>query len=152
MNMDIFVLLEKALERIIKTLGTPLAELTPIEFMTMLGVGVLLWYFFKYAVKAFLKYSKKGVELSSTPIKNGWKRFKKHRRDKKICPVCKNPLHKCTCPSNRGVPYRIRVKKWKKEQKLLRQARKQKELDDRLRNIPVETKKKRNNKGNRGGR
>lgn len=150
--MDIFVLLNKALDRIIETLDKPLALLTPIEFMTMLGVGVLLWYFFKHAVKAFLKHSKKGVELSAKPIKNGWKKFNKHRRDKKICPVCKNPLHKCTCPSNKGVPYRIRVKKWKKEQKVLRQARRQKELDDKLRNIPVETKIKRNNKGNRGGR
>lgn len=150
--MDILVLLEKALERIIETLDKPLALLTPIEFMTMLGVGVLLWFFFKYAVKAFLKHSKKGVELAAKPIKNGWKKFNKHRRDKKICPVCKNPLHKCTCPSNKGVPYRIRVKKWKKEQKVLRQARRQKELDDKLRNIPVETKIRRNDKGNRGGR
>lgn len=147
-----FELLDKAIEIILDLLMTPVAELRPIEFMTMLGVGVLLWYFFKYAVKAFLKHSKKGVVLSVTPIKKGWKKFIKHRRDKRICPVCKNPLHKCTCPSNKGVPYRIRVKKWRKEQKVLKQARRQKELDNRLRNIPVETRKKRNNKGNRGGR
>lgn len=150
--MDILILLEKGLDRIIETLDKPLALLTPIEFMTMLGVGVLLWYFFKHTVKAFLKHSKKGAELASLPIKRGWGKFYKRRRDKKICHVCKNPLHKCTCPSNKGVPYRIRVKKWKKEQRVLRQARRQKELDDKLRNIPVETKIRRNNKGNRGGR
>jgi hypothetical protein len=90
---------------------TPFVELTLVELLLIFAVAVGIVYFVKYSVKAFFAYGIKGLKVTYKPVAHAFRKGKERMKNRRICHVCKNPLHKCTCQSNKNVPYRDRVTK-----------------------------------------
>lgn len=140
-------ILDKFVQYILRLLDTEMMYQKPIDILLMAGFMIGLFFFIKYSVKAFMKYSFKGAKLAYRPLINLYAKNKKRLQNKKVCHVCKNPLHKCTCPSNRGVSYHERLARWKKAEHSNKVARKEKERIQKEQSKPVELKSK-----TRGGR
>jgi len=104
-------ILDKFVQYILRLLDTEIMYLKPIDVLLMAGFMVGMFFFIKYSVKAFIKYSYKGAKMAYRPMVILYEKNKKRMQNKKTCHICKNPLHKCTCPSNRGVSYRDRLAK-----------------------------------------
>jgi hypothetical protein len=104
-------ILDKFVAYLIELLDTPAMYLKPIDILLMAGFMVGVYYFMKVLVKAFIQHGYRGAKLVAKPFVILYVRNKKYNQNKRICHVCKNPIHKCTCLSNRGVPYRERLAK-----------------------------------------
>ena len=89
-----------------------------------------------------MRYGYSGIKIVYKPFIILYGKNKQYRQNKRTCHVCKNPLHKCTCPSNRGVSYRERLSRWKKVENANKIAKKDKERKQKELNRPVELKRK----------
>jgi hypothetical protein len=137
-------ILDKFILYILELLDTPLMYLKPIDILLMAAFMVGTYYFVKVLLKAFMRYGYSGVKIVYRPFIVLYGKNKHHRENKRTCHVCKNSLHKCTCPSNRGVSYKERLAKWKKVESANKLARKQAELKKKEQSRPVELKRKKN--------
>jgi len=124
--------LDKFAEYIIVLLDTELMYLKPIDILLMAGFMAGTYVFVKVLVKAFFTYGAQGAVIMYKPAKGLYKKIGEQRKNKRICPVCKNPLHACTCFSNRGVSYRERKKKWKQRNKGIKKSNKAVKLTRKL--------------------
>lgn len=135
-------ILDKFILYILELLDTPMMYLKPIDILLMAAFMVGTYFFFKYLVKAFMRYGYSGVKIVYKPFIILYGKNKKYQQNKRTCHVCKNSLHRCTCPSNRGVSYRERLARWKKVESANKLARKQKDRAQKELNRPVELKRK----------
>lgn len=140
-------ILDKFVQYILRLLDTEMMYLKPIDILLMAGFMVGAFFFFKYLVKAFMKYGYRGVKTIYKPFVALYVKNKKYQQNKRTCHVCRNSLQKCTCPSNRGVSYHDRLAKWKKIEWANKVAKKEKERIQKEQSKPVELKSK-----TRGGR
>lgn len=142
MLVNFFQWLDNKFLELLELLSTPFVELTIIELLLVFAVAVCIVYFIKYSVKEFFSYGVEGLKVAYRPIVIMYKKNKAYRHNKRVCHVCKNPLDKCTCQSNRGVSYHDRVVKWKINEKALNSKNKEQVRETREVNKPVELKKK----------
>jgi len=96
---------------------------TSQEVASMTGLQVVVLAFIIYALFGLLKngvnYGKQGVKVV---VKTGSDivHFNKAHASRINCIHCGRTLDKCVCANNKGVSYGKRIRKQKKEQKLLR--------------------------------
>jgi ribosomal protein L36 len=102
---------------ILELFNREIAFLTMLDLLIITPIVIGIYLSVKYLMGAFLKYSVEGVRVALKPIKKLYTKNKMARKNKIICVICKNPLHKCTCKLNAGVPYKQRLKNWKINQK-----------------------------------
>lgn len=132
-------------------LDKPIKELTTTEAIMVAGTLILAFFFLKWFFKNVWKYTKKGAEILKAPFKKIHRHIKRRIREKYTCPVCRNPLEKCTCSHNRGKLYRQRKRnhrKWIREHRLrlklkkLAEKRLKKEQAKANKPVPLKTKTK----------
>jgi hypothetical protein len=140
----IIMLLDKFVTYMIGLMGTPVVYLMPIDILMIAAMGIGIYFFVKYSVKAFFRYGMIGLSTAYRPIKRSYAKYIRYCRNKRICPVCRNPLHDCVCRGNKNLSYSKRLKNWKKKQSNLIKANKQKNKELRNLNKPIELKKKKN--------
>lgn len=140
-------ILNKVAKFIIDLWEKPIVEFSPIKLLIVVGMFIGVFFFFKYLFKAFIKYSKQGAKLLVHPITILIIKNTARRQNKRLCHTCKNPLHKCTCPDNRNVPYKQRTKKWKAKEKQLRDIRREREAAESQSTVVLKSKH-----GRKGGR
>lgn len=147
MMEDPISIVDKFILYILELLDTPVMYLKPIDVILMAGVIIGIYFFFKVLFKAFMKYGFQGLKIVYQPFVIVYVKNKDKQKNKRICHVCKNPLHNCTCPNNRGVPYRQRLANWKAREKSIKLANKRNEYVQKERSKPVVLKKKKKRKG-----
>ena len=140
-------LTQEATRYLIELTQEPFIYLNLIDLIIVVAIATGVFFFVKYAVKAFMTYGVKGFILVTKPVVVIYEIRKEVQENRKICHTCKNPLYKCTCPSNRDVPLRKRVRKWKKHQHELDIIAYEKKKKNKELNKAVELKQK-----NKGGR
>ena len=138
------MILDKIVAYLILLSQRPFVTFTLIDLLIVTAMASGIYFAVKYSFKAFMLYGLKGFMIASKPVVILYEKNKKHRHNKKICHVCKNPLDKCTCQANRGVPYKQRVVKWKATQDAINTVKKTKEQHDKEISKPVELRKKPN--------
>lgn len=143
----LLIILDKVMTYLILLLDRPFIEFTLIDIVIAVAMVASIYFFIKHAVKAFFAYGIKGAGYAAEPVKRLYKNHKKNKSNKKVCSVCRNPIHDCTCPRNKGVSYRKRIKAWKKEKAVLVTEERLKRKNLKELNKPVELKQR-----NRGGR
>ena len=143
----LLMILDKVTDELLLLLETPFIELTLVHLLIVVAMATGIYFFVKHAVKAFFAYGLKGAELTAKPVKFLYARHKEHSSHKMVCSVCKNPIRDCTCPNNRGVSYRKRLKKWRKAKALLIENERARRKALKESNTPVVLKQR-----NKGGR
>ena len=143
------LVLEKIAAYLVELPTVRVADFTLVDAVVVTAMAAGVFFFVKYAMKAFMKYGIRGLMIASRPVVIIYVEVLRRRQEKRICHTCKNPLDRCVCPVNRGVSYRKRVSKWKIKEKSIRQAAKLQKLESIETNKPVVLKKKKSKNGGR---